>query len=78
VNGGVVDGVPLFGRSEEHTSELQSPLIISYAVFCLKKKKTITLKVNHRCGSWVSTQSGMLGMTCNGGNSLAVVLKDEV
>ena len=25
--------------SEEHTSELQSPLIISYAVFCLKKKK---------------------------------------
>ena len=23
-------------RSEEHTSELQSPLIISYAVFCLK------------------------------------------
>ena len=26
------------GRSEEHTSELQSPLIISYAVFCLKKK----------------------------------------
>ena len=26
-------------RSEEHTSELQSPLIISYAVFCLKKKK---------------------------------------
>src|SRR5881398_4245908 len=27
------------GRSEEHTSELQSPLNISYAVFCLKKKK---------------------------------------
>ena len=27
------------GRSEEHTSELQSPTIISYAVFCLKKKK---------------------------------------
>src|SRR5881398_3343932 len=26
-------------RSEEHTSELQSPLNISYAVFCLKKKK---------------------------------------
>src|SRR3546814_9231498 len=26
-------------RSEEHTSELQSPLRISYAVFCLKKKK---------------------------------------
>src|SRR3546814_7871941 len=27
------------GRSEEHTSELQSLLRISYAVFCLKKKK---------------------------------------
>ena len=26
-------------RSEEHTSELQSPVPISYAVFCLKKKK---------------------------------------
>src|SRR3546814_5860794 len=30
-------------RSEEHTSELQSLMRISYAVFCLKKKKT-TLK----------------------------------
>src|SRR3546814_2976790 len=28
-------------RSEEHTSELQSLMRISYAVFCLKKKKTI-------------------------------------
>src|SRR6058998_4354849 len=27
-------------RSEEHTSELQSLITISYAVFCLKKKKT--------------------------------------
>src|SRR6187399_3758459 len=27
-------------RSEEHTSELQSLAVISYAVFCLKKKKT--------------------------------------
>src|SRR3546814_10628034 len=30
------------GRSEEHTSELQSLMRISYAVFCLKKKKQIT------------------------------------
>src|SRR3546814_3311314 len=30
-------------RSEEHTSELQSLLRISYAVFCLKKKKYQTL-----------------------------------
>src|SRR3546814_8858482 len=29
-------------RSEEHTSELQSLMRSSYAVFCLKKKKTIT------------------------------------
>src|SRR3546814_7956452 len=31
---------PPLGRSEEHTSELQSLMRISYAVFCLKKKKT--------------------------------------
>src|SRR3546814_6919900 len=30
-------------RSEEHTSELQSLMRISYAVFCLKKKKTQTI-----------------------------------
>src|SRR3546814_4222279 len=30
-------------RSEEHTSELQSLMRISYAVFCLKKNKLITL-----------------------------------
>src|SRR3546814_1893811 len=37
-------GIHLFGqrpeRSEEHTSELQSLMRISYAVFCLNKKKT--------------------------------------
>src|SRR3546814_9722995 len=31
-----------YGRSEEHTSELQSLMRISYAVFCLKKKKKKT------------------------------------
>src|SRR3546814_4899474 len=31
-------GRPLLIRSEEHTSELQSLMRISYAVFCLKKK----------------------------------------
>src|SRR3546814_8287410 len=30
---------PCLSRSEEHTSELQSLMRISYAVFCLKKKK---------------------------------------
>src|SRR3546814_10310103 len=36
-------------RSEEHTSELQSLMRISYAVFCLKKKKIqhITPKIYH-------------------------------
>src|SRR3546814_4936483 len=33
-------GSPFIDRSEEHTSELQSLMRISYAVFCLKKKKT--------------------------------------
>src|SRR3546814_2136094 len=35
-----------FIRSEEHTSELQSLMRISYAVFCLKKKKHILLEHN--------------------------------
>src|SRR3546814_3465679 len=34
--------VPVTYRSEEHTSELQSLMRISYAVFCLKKKKKHT------------------------------------
>src|SRR3546814_2599839 len=32
------------GRSEEHTSELQSLMRISYAVFCLKKKNNTQIK----------------------------------
>src|SRR3546814_9450417 len=35
--------VAVTARSEEHTSELQSLMRISYAVFCLKKKKKYTL-----------------------------------
>src|SRR3546814_6187080 len=37
--GGRHDAVVNLQRSEEHTSELQSLMRISYAVFCLKKKK---------------------------------------
>src|SRR3546814_2419791 len=37
-----------FVRSEEHTSELQSLMRISYAVFCLKKKKKTTKKNTKR------------------------------
>src|SRR3546814_3157323 len=44
-------------RSEEHTSELQSLMRISYAVFCLKKKKKHTTKQTHR--------------VCNGAHSKA-------
>src|SRR5881275_3611926 len=40
-------GRPHPGRSEEHTSELQSHGTISYAVFCLKKKKN-TNRTKHR------------------------------
>src|SRR3546814_2503259 len=39
---GALDGI----RSEEHTSELQSLMRISYAVFCLKKKKQKTITLN--------------------------------
>src|SRR3546814_6413234 len=37
--GGRISATDLKIRSEEHTSELQSLMRISYAVFCLKKKK---------------------------------------
>src|SRR3546814_3208278 len=40
---------PCRGRSEEHTSELQSLMRISYAVFCLKKKNTYILCAILQC-----------------------------
>src|SRR3546814_8150739 len=41
LSGGAAEiGVDLAWRSEEHTSELQSLMRISYAVFCLKKKNS--------------------------------------
>src|SRR3546814_2453686 len=43
---GIVELRDVGPRSEEHTSELQSLMRISYAVFCLKKKKQITNKPN--------------------------------
>src|SRR3546814_4954673 len=39
VEGQRAGGIEAEGRSEEHTSELQSLMRISYAVFCLKKKQ---------------------------------------
>src|SRR3546814_1939258 len=38
-------GIPGSPRSEEHTSELQSLMRISYAVFCLKKKNNTTIHI---------------------------------
>src|SRR3546814_6356693 len=43
----------LLGRSEEHTSELQSLMRISYAVFCLKKKK----KSQHNQTNYIASKS---------------------
>src|SRR3546814_1726723 len=40
-------GKPNRVRSEEHTSELQSLMRISYAVVCLKKKRTYQLRCSH-------------------------------
>src|SRR3546814_8470795 len=39
---------PVHLRSEEHTSELQSLMRISYAVFCLKKKKNTKPMTNNK------------------------------
>src|SRR3546814_10378714 len=44
---GVAKLADLRGRSEEHTSELQSLMRISYAVFCLKKKKNSKINIQH-------------------------------
>src|SRR3546814_3650717 len=44
-HGGVQPPGPPHRRSEEHTSELQSLMRISYAVFCLKKKKIRNIAV---------------------------------
>src|SRR3546814_4173125 len=44
---GDVEFVVLAGRSEEHTSELQSLMRTSYAVFCLKKKNTYSVQLRH-------------------------------
>src|SRR3546814_2191575 len=49
---------PPRGRSEEHTSELQSLMRISYAVFCLKKKKH--KKAHARQGRQRSNQESRL------------------
>src|SRR3546814_8987902 len=52
-------GFDRYSRSEEHTSELQSLMRISYAVLCLKKKKKSTLYIyiiNNKLTQRVSKQ----------------------
>src|SRR3546814_1820454 len=48
---------PSIRRSEEHTSELQSLMRISYAVFCLKKKKYQNNKKTQGCKTYESTHA---------------------
>src|SRR3546814_3887040 len=47
---------PAEWRSEEHTSELQSLMRISYAVFCLKKKKKLIVHTTNHCYSHLHTK----------------------
>src|SRR3546814_4970614 len=53
---GPVEAVMAAIRSEEHTSELQSLMRISYAVFCLKKKKKLRRQIINKQQSGVTTQ----------------------
>src|SRR3546814_2211448 len=41
-------------RSEEHTSELQSLMRISYAVFCLKKNTIVHINYAHDCNNFMT------------------------
>src|SRR3546814_3873060 len=47
VGNGAIETEVIYGRSEEHTSELQSLMRIPYAVFCLKKKKQTIHHIIH-------------------------------
>src|ERR1051326_9239497 len=53
-------GPPSATRSEEHTSELQSHSFISYAVFCLKKKKSKQQNTGH--GGHSTAVGGRIGL----------------
>src|SRR3546814_6112878 len=64
-------------RSEEHTSELQSLMRISYAVFCLKKKKTkkIIHKNNEYKSNTIYTKYTMTSQTSHKGHQTTSVKK---
>src|SRR3546814_2970654 len=61
----VVHGKRSGARSEEHTSELQSLMRISYAVFCLKKKKNYWRHhmENHRTDAIVTAENSIENTT---------------
>src|SRR3546814_2034495 len=50
-------------RSEEHTSELQSLMRISYAVFCLKKKKKYNINTTAHCNNTYSNRTKVTNNT---------------
>src|SRR3546814_9043585 len=52
------------GRSEEHTSELQSLMRISYAVFCLKKKEVLQFSQLQRAGFALRGPHDHTGRSC--------------
>src|SRR3546814_6144921 len=56
------------GRSEEHTSELQSLMRISYAVFCLKKKKSKTQQLHKAKQSTTYTNQYHIHITLSHNN----------
>src|SRR3546814_6443713 len=49
--------LPFSPRSEEHTSELQSLMRISYAVFCLKQKPPNSQRQPHDISTYIVTQN---------------------
>src|SRR3546814_6475340 len=57
------DEVKAAVRSEEHTSELQSLMRISYAVFCLKKKKIQKKKINQTTDNTNTPQTQHITLT---------------
>src|SRR3546814_5760909 len=58
---GTCSNSPTRCRSEEHTSELQSLMRISYAVFCLKKnKKNNTIHIQQQMTQTINTRSQLL------------------
>src|SRR3546814_1177588 len=61
--------IPAVARSEEHTSELQSLMRISYAVFCLKKKKKCNTQY-YRSSNYIDKTHGNVHLQYNTTNNM--------